>query len=161
MIFKISDIYGNGLSERKTIPVDVLVIREGNKLKIRISSITFAPNTADFESVEPDKAAKNMKTLKRLAEILNKYKSYNIRIEGHAVNLSWYDPVKAAKEEKEELIPLSLKRAEAVKKALIKLGVNGSRITTVGLGGSHPIVPFSDLKNRWKDRRVEFILIKK
>jgi hypothetical protein len=31
----------------------------------------------------------------------------------------------------------------------------------VGVGGARPIVPFSDLVNRWKDRRVEFILIKK
>ena len=29
-----------------------------------------------------------------------------------------------------------------------------------GLGGTEPVVPFSDLKNRWKNRRVEFILIK-
>ncbi len=161
MIFSIVDIFGNSTTLTKTIPIDVLVIREGDKLKIRISSITFAPNTADFESVEPEKAAKNQKTLKRLAEILNKYKNYSIRIEGHAVNLSWYDPVKAEKEEKEELIPLSLDRARAVKKALVKLGVDGNRISTVGLGGSQPIVPFSDVKNRWKDRRVEFILIKK
>ncbi len=158
---EISDNLGNIYRTKRVIPVDVLVIREGNKLKIRISSITFAPNKADFENVEPEKAMKNEKTLKRLAEILKKYKNYSIRIEGHAVNLSWYDPVKAEKEEKEELIPLSLERAKAVKKALVALGIDEKRITTVGLGGSNPIVPFSDLENRWKDRRVEFILIKK
>lgn len=33
--------------------------------------------------------------------------------------------------------------------------------TTIGYGGNRPIVPHSDLDNRWKNRRVEFILIKK
>ena len=161
LIFTIRDDFGNIRAIKKVIPVDVLVIREGNKLKIRISSITFAPNSPDFITLDETKAAKNEKTLKRLAEILKKYNRYSIRIEGHAVNLSWYDPVKAAKEEKEELLPLSLARAEAVKEALVKLGVNAGRISTAGLGGSQPIVPFSDKENRWKDRRVEFILIKK
>jgi outer membrane protein OmpA-like peptidoglycan-associated protein len=45
--------------------------------------------------------------------------------------------------------------------ALAGLGIAESRITTEGMGASRPIVPFSDLVNRWKDRRVEFILIKK
>ncbi len=161
LIFTIKDDLGNVRTVKKIIPIDVLVIREGNKLKIRISSITFAPNKADFITIDKTKAEKNKKTLKRLSEILKKYRRYNIRIEGHAVNLSWYDPKKAEKEEKEELIPLSLDRAIAVKKALVELGINANRITTAGLGGSRPVVPFSDRENRWKDRRVEFILIRK
>jgi flagellar motor protein MotB len=30
----------------------------------------------------------------------------------------------------------------------------------VGVGGKDPLVPHSDLENRWKNRRVEFILEK-
>jgi outer membrane protein OmpA-like peptidoglycan-associated protein len=33
-------------------------------------------------------------------------------------------------------------------------------MSTVGLGGTQPVVPHGDLENRWKNRRVEFILIK-
>jgi outer membrane protein OmpA-like peptidoglycan-associated protein len=156
----VSDSLGNTANVRSVIPVDVLVIREGDKLKIRISSITFEANTANYLNVEPDKVEKNLKTLKRLAEIFEKYKSYDVRIEGHAVNLSWADPVAAEREEKEDLAPLSLARAEAVKAALVDLGMDPRRITTAGLGGRFPIVPHGDLENRWKNRRVEFVLVR-
>ncbi len=159
---EISDNLGNITRLNKDIPVDVLVVREGDKLKIRISSITFSPNSSDLEAVEDeDKAAKNNKTLKRLVEIFQKYNDYRIRIEGHANNLLWDDPVKASEEEIKELIPLSRERALSVKDALLKLGLYAERISTVGLGGKDPIVPFRDTINRWKNRRVEFILIKK
>jgi outer membrane protein OmpA-like peptidoglycan-associated protein len=95
-----------------------------------------------------------------LAEILNKYSQYEIRIEGHANMIHWEDPQRAKREQKEELIPLSKDRADAIKDALVEFGVAESRMSTVGLGGSQPIIPFSDLENRWKNRRVEFILIK-
>ena len=160
--FRIQDNLGNTRRLEKNIPVDVLVIRDGDKLKIRISSITFPPNSPDLAAVDDAvKVAKNDKTLARLAVILSKYSSYKFRIEGHANNLSWQDPAKAAKEEKEELGPLSLSRAEAVKIALIVLGLDPGRISVAGLGGTSPIVPFSDTENRWKNRRVEFILLKK
>jgi outer membrane protein OmpA-like peptidoglycan-associated protein len=162
LVFTIADRLGNAATVRKTIAVDVLVIREGDKLKVRISSITFPPNSADLAAVEdPEKVLKNDRTLQRLAEIFKKYDTYKIRIEGHANNLSWQDPAKAAKEEQEELQPLSLARAEAVKSALVQLGLNADRISTAGLGGTSPVVPFSDTENRWKNRRVEFILVKK
>jgi len=152
----------NSRTVEKLIPVDVLVIREGDKLKIRIASITFPPNSADLMAVtDIEKAARNDKTLQRLFEIFKKYSAYQIRIEGHANITRYWSEAEADKENKEELIPLSLARADAVKQALIKLGLDGNRISVVGLGGSNPIVPFDDEENRWKNRRVEFILIKR
>ena len=161
-VFTIRDQLGNARTVQKLIAVDVLVIRDGDKLKIRIPSITFPPNSADLSKVaEEDKAAKNTWVLERLAQILNKYSSYNFLIEGHANQEYWENAARAAREEKEELGPLSLSRAEAVKNALVRLGLKVERISVAGLGGTNPLVPFSDLENRWKNRRVEFILLKK
>jgi len=158
----IQDRLGNTRTAEKLIAVDVLVIREGDKLKIRIPSITFPPNSADLSLVtDVERAAKNEWVLGRLAQILTKYSAYDFRIEGHANLVYWNDPVKGAAEEKEVLQPLSLARAEAVKNALVALGLKAERISVAGLGGSNPIVPFSDEENRWKNRRVEFILLKK
>ena len=152
----------NSVSAEQLIPVDILVIREGDKLKIRIASITFPPNSANLAAVaDIEKAARNDKTLQRLFEIFKKYSAYQIRIEGHANITRFWSESEAKKENEEELIPLSLSRAEAVKQALINLGLDGNRISVVGLGGSSPIVAFDDEENRWKNRRVEFILIKR
>ncbi len=158
--FKIRDIFGNKSVTRGKIPVDILVIRDGNRLKIRISNINFAPNSPELIQDDPEIRKKNERILKRLAEILKKYKTYKIGIEGHAVRVYWADPARAKIEEEKELLPLSKKRANTVKNALIKLRINRDRITISGLGGTEPVVPHSDLVNRWKNRRVEFILIK-
>lgn len=158
---EIIDHMGKITGIKKNIAVDVLVIREGDRLKISISSITFPPDLPDLEAVEDiESANRNDIVLKRLSEIFQKYGNYSIQIEGHANNLFWDDPVKAAEENIKELIPLSRKRAIAVKEALVRLGLDDERILTAGLGGEDPIVPFSDVGNRWKNRRVEFILIK-
>jgi flagellar hook assembly protein FlgD/outer membrane protein OmpA-like peptidoglycan-associated protein len=154
------DILGNSVTHRENIPIDVLVFREGANLKIRISSIQFAPNLPDFLEFDEEKAEKNIETLTRLAVILQKYNNYQIRVEGHAVSVFYYDEEKAEIEEEEELQPLSQARAEAVRDVLVDLGIDYNRMTTVGMGGTQPVVPHSDLDNRWKSRRVEFILIK-
>ncbi len=158
--FTIDDIVGNTATYDGVIPVDVLVIREDGKLKIRISNITFAPNSPELISDDVEKAEKNIKILSRVAELLKKYKTYNVRIEGHAVRVHWEDEERGEKEEVEELLPLSNARAETVRDALIDLGIDSGRLSTAGLGGRQPLVPHSDLDNRWKNRRVEFILIK-
>ena len=160
MTFTIKDVLGNTATYNKIIPVDILVIRDGNNLKVRIASITFQANTADFTNVEPDKAAKNLTTIGRLAEIFKKYSQYKITIQGHANLVNFDNPARAKKEQEEELIPLSKARAEAIKKALIGQGIDASRISTIGIGAAEPVVPFSDLDNRWKNRRVEFILVR-
>jgi len=161
--FEVSDIYGNKTSVKATIAVDVLVIREGDRLKIKVPSIVFRPDFSDFEGLTPAVVANNRKVVSRIAEILNKFKDYRIAIEGHANSIGkiyGYTAAKINDEETKELIPLSTNRAEAVRRLLVADGVDPRRLTVLGLGSSDPVVDFKDAVNRWKNRRVEFILIK-
>jgi len=54
---------------------------------------------------------------------------------------------------------LSEERAQAVREALIKRGVDGDRLTTRGLGETHPIAPNKSPAGRANNRRVEFIIL--
>ena len=157
--FSVSDTLGNKATVVKPLAIDVLVIKVDDRLRISIPSITFAANSPSFlQGIDQDKIDKNVAVLKRLAEIFTKYQRYKIGIEGHAVMINWADPVKGKKEQETELLPLSKARSDAVKAYLVKLGIADARISTEGIGGARPIVPFSDADNRWKDRRVEFWL---
>ncbi|MBB6478459.1 FlgD immunoglobulin-like domain containing protein [Spirochaeta isovalerica] len=158
-IFTITDMLGNKRTVEGVIPVDVLVVREGDRFKIQISSITFKPDSAEYNDAG-DLKEKNEKILGRIAEILKKYSSYRIIIEGNAASTKYYDKKLAEKEEIEELQPLSLQRAETVQASLIDLGIARTRMDVEGKGGTNPVVPHSDLENAWKNRRVEFILLK-
>ncbi len=74
------------------------------------------------------------------------------------MSLLWANPQRARVEQTQTLIPLSLARAEAIRRALVQRGIEDSRITTRGFGGAFPVVPHGDQANRWKSRRVEFVL---
>lgn len=161
VIFKVKDILGNVTVKQDKIPIDVLVVKEGNVLKIKIANIVFKRDSAELVDDDPEKARTNEYVLNRISEILRKYKSYQIVIEGHAVVTKWYDEKAAEKENIEELIPLSRERALTVLRDLVERGIAASRMEAVGAGGADPLVPNSDLENRWKNRRVEFILRKK
>jgi len=155
------DSLGNGTVKKEIIPVDILVMKDGDRLKIIISSIYFKAYTADYLAIEPELVKKNLATLDRLAVILKKYGAYNILLEGHAVRIFWNKPKKWQADESDILLPLSKKRAEAIRDALVKRGIGKERMTTYGWGGYQPVVPHGDVKNHWKNRRVEFILKKK
>jgi flagellar motor protein MotB len=154
--FTISDEVGNISEMSGEIPVDILVVRDGDRLKVQIADITFLPNSPRLVTDETtQQGAKNRAILLRLAEVFDRYDTYRIRIEGHAVNVTGTE-----REEREELAPLSLARAQEVKDALVDLGMNPRRISVLGRGGTEPVVPHSDTENRWKNRRVEFILLR-
>jgi len=154
-VYRAVDVYGNARDTRGIIPVDILVIRDGDRLKIKISSITFAPNSPEVILDQSEQGRKNAAVLDRLVEVLTKYSAYQIRIEGHANNITG-----TLREEIEELQPLSLARAEAVRRILIQRGLGARRIDVEGKGGKEMLFPSSDLENSWKNRRVEFILIR-
>ncbi|MDR2481083.1 MAG: OmpA family protein [Spirochaetaceae bacterium] len=146
------------------VTVDVLVIRDGDRYIIRVPAIIFRANNADFKGKADDRRRgldqpvidNNIRVLTRIAEILQKFRDYRVMVEGHANSETG-----TQKEEDEELIPLSSRRAEFVKDWLIAHGVSGSRLSAKGIGGSRPVVKNrKDRDNWWKNRRVEFILQK-
>lgn len=162
LVAEVIDVVQNTGRADHTVPVDILVLRDSESpdsdLRIQITSIYFVPFTADYLNLEPDVVARNLETLDRLAEILKRYPERTVRIEGHAVSVYWYDPVRSDRENRQVLIPLSRARADAIRTALIQRGIPANRMSTMGYGGTRPVVPHGDLENRWKSRRVEFVL---
>ncbi|MFI3257800.1 MAG: FlgD immunoglobulin-like domain containing protein [Spirochaetales bacterium] len=168
-VFTVTDTLGMTSILEGMIPVDVLVIREGDVLKIQVPSIIFRGNHADFvgKDVDPIRGLEqsvidnNNRVIQRIAEILNKFDAYNVVIEGHANNTTGTEEEETSTANGNiPLVPLSEERAEAVKDMLIAYNVNASRLSTVGRGGRMPVVPLEDVDNWWKNRRVEFILEK-
>jgi len=78
----IVDVLGNQTVVNGSIAVDVLVIRDGEKLKIKVPSIVFRANFPDFKDLSQETVDRNTQVLKRIAEILNRFKEYKIRVEG-------------------------------------------------------------------------------
>jgi len=132
-----------------------LVIRDGDVLRIQIPSITFRANHADFIGLPADRIENNNRVLRRVAEILNRFRDYRITVEGHANPI-----IGTAREEAEELQPLSYARANATIDILAGHGVSRSRMFPVGRGGQRTVANARDPDNNWKNRRVEFILIR-
>ncbi|MBQ9238687.1 MAG: OmpA family protein [Treponema sp.] len=170
--FTVTDTLGMTSTVTGTIPVDVLVIRDGNVLKMAVPSIIFRSDHADFrvetapgkrDGVTQEQAANNERVLKRIAEVLNKFPDYRVTVVGHANRTTDNE-----REETEDnprawgpaLIPLSQSRAVYVRDYLVQHGVAANRLSTQGKGGTEPAVDWHDRENNWKNRRVEFILEK-
>ncbi|MFW6315274.1 MAG: OmpA family protein, partial [Desulfohalobiaceae bacterium] len=90
----------------------------------------------DFDSANLKPGGR--RELERVAQVLNKYPKTTIRIEGHTDQTG-------PEEYNQEL---SKRRAEAVKKALIQMGVIESRVHAVGYGETQPISKSSRSSNR-------------
>ncbi len=169
-LFKVTDELDMTSEVSGFISVDVLVILDGDVLKMQIPSIIFRSNEADFNGKDVDRINglsseqidNNIRVLKRVAEILDKFKDYNVTIEGHANNITGTEEEETTDSEEygRALVPLSKERAEFVKQKLVEFGVSEARLSTTGAGGRKPIVPREDTENWWKNRRVEFILNK-
>ncbi len=95
-------------------------------------------------SLQPEALA----NLDTLVGFVNENTQRRVRIEGHTDNRGGSNLNQV----------LSQKRAEAVRDALVERGVDGARITAVGMGASVPIAPNDSAEGRARNRRVEVIL---
>jgi flagellar hook assembly protein FlgD len=162
-VFRAADILGNESVLEGIIGVDVLVIRDGDRLKIQVPSIIFRANAADFKIIPTDRnplsqaqVDNNNRILRRIAQILNKFREYQVQVEGHANPTS--NPVPPAEAAGD--LKLSEDRARATVDFLVSFGVSRGRLSATCRGSTQPIIRFQDRDNWWKNRRVEFILIK-
>lgn len=165
--FTVTDNLGMTSKFEGVIPVDVLVIRDGNVLKMAVPSIIFLSDSSEFQKAQKnlteEQVAKNMLVLNRIADILKKFKDYKVTIVGHANRTS--DNLEEETLDNmnvwgRALMPLSKERADAIKAYLVKKGVSAGSISTDGKGGTEPVANPKDKDNNWKNRRVEFILEK-
>jgi outer membrane protein OmpA-like peptidoglycan-associated protein len=78
------------------------------------------------------------------AELLQRYPTAKIIVEGHTCNVGTH----------ESNMQISLRRAEVAKEYLIKKGISADRITTVSKAENEPIAPNDTEENRQKNRRI-------
>lgn len=169
-VFTVEDEKGLSNTVKGFVQVDILVIRDGDRMKLQVPSIMFRSDAADFKSdaevradpkwdgvskgLDPKTLENNLRVMSRVSEILKKFRDYDVTIEGNANNLS------GTQKEEDEIRILSERRAQFVRDWLIKDGVSASHLTAVGNGSKNPVTLSKRIEDKWKNRRVEFILKK-
>ena len=135
------------LAKEKAEPT---LITERLKLK---HILYFSKNGAVFTGLSRKQIRQNEKTIDEAVALIKQHPECTVYIEGYAQNISGTE-----KENQTACMPLSLWRAEYVKKELIKRGIAKDKIETVGMGGANPIANPNDRSSWWKNRRVEFVI---
>lgn len=155
------DVLGRTAEATRHFTVDILVMKVGDRYKVRIPPIQFPSNSAELAAPGTDWIIEaNAFVFGRLILLFSRFPEYSIIVEGHANSVRWNIPAAFAAEQRDELVPLSLSRASAVRDALVSMGIATDRIQARGQGGLEPLVPFSDTASVWKNRRVEFLLVR-
>jgi outer membrane protein OmpA-like peptidoglycan-associated protein len=146
VVFEATDAaYNGGKSEPVPFSIDILVIPTERGLKIRVSNVEFGFNTADLTG------DKTFDILDRIVAVLNKYERYSVVIEGHTDSTG----------SEEYNVDLSRSRAESVGAYLTDQGINPNRLRYEGHGSQYPIDTNETREVRRRNRRVEFLLIRR
>jgi len=87
--------------------------------------------------------------LDRKFELMNQHPRAKLMLEGHTDDLG----------SMEYNYELGMDRAQAAKDYLVKKGINPNRLMVSSKGKTQPLVPNTDEANRFRNRRVEFILM--
>lgn len=134
----------NGISDEDGCPDTVKVSLTSRKIEI-LDRIYFAFKRHEIEP-------RSFPVLDQVAAVLaNNPKILGIRIEGHT----------DSRGTKRVNVPLSQRRAEAVRKYLIEKGINPVRLEAKGYASSRPLMAPGTKEAADKNRRVEFIILKK
>jgi outer membrane protein OmpA-like peptidoglycan-associated protein len=117
-----------------------MIGKKFTETKIVTHGITFDIDKSDIKP-------QSMGTLNMIVGVLKANPNLKFEIDGHTDNTG--DAV--------HNLTLSQQRAEAVKAQLVKMGIDGLRITTNGFGDSKPISDNRTPEGRANNRRVEFV----
>ena len=108
---------------------------------VRLKKLQFAPGKTALGKNYDD-------FIKKLSAALEVYTDRKVRIEGHTDNVG----------EVKHNQQLSLKRAESVRQALVKSGVDAARLKALGYGEVRPIASNEFEKGRQMNRRIDVVI---
>jgi outer membrane protein OmpA-like peptidoglycan-associated protein len=107
--------------------------------------INFKFGTAEISGADP------IPTLEEVAQIMKDHPEIVVEVQGHTDNVGT--------DENNQV--LSEKRAQAVKDYLVRKGVPADRLQTAGFGESRPIDTNDTDLGRARNRRIEFVVVKR
>ena len=101
----------------------------------------------NFETGKAEIKAESQKIIDQIVQMLKDNPDLKINIEGHTDNVGSVESNQT----------LSEKRAEAVMKAIIAMGIESGRLSSKGWGQTKPIADNKTEEGRSKNRRVEIV----
>ncbi len=148
----IADTDGGGVADGEEVKLnlDPLDPKDDDKLfkigdigdKIVLEGILFATNSARISSQSRDILEKAYQTMLAYPDIVVEIRGFTDNTGSYTYNLT-----------------LSQKRAEAVRRYLIELGINPGRLIAKGFGEENPIASNRSAAGRAQNRRIEFVRI--
>ena len=140
--------FTSGASYRHTGLSNVRIAQGAVPLYDRLATdgkiVTYA---ITFETGKADLKPESEVEINRVAKLMKEHADLQFEVQGHCDNTG-SDAVND---------PLSQRRADAIVAALVKQGIDPSRLTAVGKGSHSPIAPNTTDEGRAKNRRVEFV----
>lgn len=128
-------------------------IANGAGIKLVDKKFTDAKIVTHGINFDLDKATlrpESMGTFNMVADVLKNNPDLRFEVQGHTDNGGGAAPN----------LVLSQKRADAVARQLVAMGVDSARLTTKGFGDTKPIADNATLEGRANNRRVEFVKLK-
>ncbi len=104
----------------------------------------------EFIYAKDELTKKSKRLINQVYAVLKKYPDIKVKIAGHTDSDGT----------KENNLKLSQKRADAIKRYLVKKGIKEDRLTAIGYGESRPLVKNDTAAHKQINRRVEFRVIK-
>ncbi|MBP7526642.1 MAG: OmpA family protein [Syntrophorhabdaceae bacterium] len=135
-------------SEAATVRREQEIIQGARQQSVDVLTVTFKSDylfAVNSSTLLPGAQSE----LQRVATVIRQYPETNIQIAGHTDSTGSEDYNRR----------LSEQRAESVKTALIGMGVNPSRLTTLGYGESRPVASNNTEGGRQQNRRVEVRIV--
>lgn len=136
-----------------------LALQEAHSLRKKLNSIATEQTDKGlmmtlgdfvFDSGKSSIKQEAVKNFTKVVDFINTYPSNNVSIEGHTDSTGT----------NQLNLKLSQKRADSVKKLLVKYGIAAARIEAVGMGEELPVAENTTSAGKAKNRRVEIIILK-
>ena len=118
------------------------------------STVIQLPEAILFDSGSAQLNNQSVAVLEDVAEAIESFEQYNIRVVGHSDSL----PVVSMRNRYPTNWELSSARASAAVRRLTELGIDPQRLSATGVADTQPQVEETDDASRQRNRRIEIIL---